>query len=169
MSKVVHKGMGVHLKVADLAASREFYERMFDLEPVFGYGSKEFRESLPEAIPSIPNDGLPGAPEKYNGLVYEPTSECPFEIAEGHIAVPDQAVYDTPVQSPKISAMVRVESLVPLIVDKEIRPSFPVRHYYWGTIEMAIKDPDGFVLVFIAPFSEEELAELQKVVSIEQV
>lgn len=26
--------------------------------------------------------------------------------------------------------------------------TFPVHHYYWGTIEAAFRDPDGFVFGF---------------------
>lgn len=29
------------------------------------------------------------------------------------------------------------------------------RHYYWGKLEVVIKDPDGTVLVFTQPYSEE--------------
>jgi len=46
---------------------------------------------------------------------------------------------------------------------------FPVRHYYWGTIEAAFRDPDGFVLVFIAPYSEEEFNSLSQLTKIEKI
>jgi catechol 2,3-dioxygenase-like lactoylglutathione lyase family enzyme len=37
----------------------------------------------------------------------------------------------------------------------------PPRHYYWGTIEVVIKDPDGTVLVFIAPYSLKEACKIK--------
>ncbi len=143
MNKMRYTGLGVHIKAADINASREFYEEMLEFVPVFGYGDATFRKTLPETIPSVVNDGLPGAPEKYRGVTYEPTPQSPLEIVDGHIAVADKTAFTTRVAGPKISAMLKADSLVPLIVGKRVRPSFPVRHYYWGTLELAIKDPDG--------------------------
>ena len=169
MSKVKYNGVGIHIKVAKLAESRKFYEGMLDLVPVFGYGSPEFRKTLPATIPSVVNDGMPGAPERYCGLTYEPTPQSPIEIAEGHIAVKDKSVFREKIMSPKISAMMRIDSLLPLIRDKAIRPKFPIRHYYWGTLEMALRDPDGFVVVLIAPYTEAEFKELDKLVGVERI
>jgi hypothetical protein len=42
-----------------------------------------------------------------------------------------------------------------------IEPAVGPRHYYWGTLEVVMKDPDGVVLVFIAPYSEEEAVRVQ--------
>ena len=168
-AKMNYNGCGVHIKVANIEVSREFYEGVLDLTPVFGYGDEAFRKTLPDTLPSVTGDGLPGAPERYRGVTYEPTPQSPLEIADGHIAVPDAAVFTTPMQGPKITAMLRAESLVPLIRDKGLRPKFPVRHYYWGTIEIAIKDPDGFVLIVIAPYSDTEMHELQSYVDVEVV
>jgi hypothetical protein len=93
-----------------------------------------------------------------------------LEIAEGHIALAGRPkVFKQPVESPKVSAMVRVESLVPLFSNKLIEIKVPVRHYYWGSIEAAFRDPDGYVLVFIAPYSEEEARAVREHVSIEEV
>jgi catechol 2,3-dioxygenase-like lactoylglutathione lyase family enzyme len=169
MNQMRYNGLGIHIKVADIAKSRDFYEGLLDLKPVFGYGDTDFRRSLPDTIPSVLNDGLPGAPERYRGVTYEPTPQSPLEIADGHIAVPDRSVFTSPVPSPKVSAMLRVESLVPVIVGKGLRPSFPVRHYYWGTVEAAVKDPDGFVLILIAPHSDAEVSALREVVDVEVV
>lgn len=168
-TKLEYEGAGIHIKVADIKKSRAFYEAVLDLTPVFGYGDQAFRRTLPQGIPSIVGDGLPGAPEKYNGVTYEPTPHSPIEIAEGHIAVSDRAVFTEPVKGPKISAMLRVKSLMPIISGKGIRPKFPVRHYYWGTIEIALKDPDGFVLILIAPYSQAEFDALARLVPIETV
>jgi len=169
MNRLIHSGVGIHLKVADLSASRAFYEGVLDLAPVFGYGSPEFRRTLPSEIASVTGDGLPGAPERYCGVTYEPTPQSPIEIAEGHIAVPDPKVFRDRILTPKVSAMMRVDSLLPLARDKGIRPKFPVRHYYWGTLEMALKDPDGFVIILIAPYSEQEFEALHSLIPVEQV
>ncbi len=169
MSKLQCTGLGIHLKVRDINASRKFYEGTLGFVPVFGYGDDEFRASLPKGIPSALNDGLPGAPEKYRGVTYEPTPDAPFEIADGHIAVTDHSVFKDPISSPKISAMVRVKSLVPLIGQLGVRPSFPVRHYYWGTVEAVVRDPDGFVLVIIAPHSDGEVEKLREFVTVETI
>lgn len=169
MSKLQCTGLGTHLKVRDIAASRKFYEGTLGFVPVFGYGDDEFRSTLPKEIPSALNDGLPGAPEKYRGVTYEPTPDAPFEIADGHIAVPDRQVFENDISSPKISAMVRVKSLLPLIGSLGVRPTFPVRHYYWGTVEAVVRDPDGFVLVIIAPHSDGEVEKLREFVEVETV
>jgi len=164
-----YNGCGVHVKVSDIGNSRDFYEGVLDLIPVFGYGDDEFRKTLPEAIPSVTGDGLPGAPERYRGVTYEPTPQSPLEIADGHIAVPDPNVFKTPMPGPKITAMLRAESLIPIVRDKGVRPKFPVRHYYWGTIEIALKDPDGFVIIVIAPYSDAEMSELRKFIEVEVI
>lgn len=65
--------------------------------------------------------------------------------------------------------MVNVTSLVPLFSNPLVNITFPVRHYYWGTIEAAFRDPDGFVLVFIAPHSEEEFKLVSQFTKIEVI
>lgn len=160
MGKCVIKGLGTHLKVADIQESREFYESL-GFTPVFGYGDDEFRKSLPE--------GMASAPEKYRGMTFKIGENANLEIAEGHIAVKNSEVFKTKIQTPKISAMVQVESLVPLFDNPNIDIRFPVRKYYWGTIEAAFRDPDGYVLVFIAPFTEAELKAVKEKVEVEEV
>src|SRR5438105_943105 len=109
MSSVDVNGFGVHLKVAIIEASREFYERTLGFRPVFAYGDEAFRATIPE--------GVPTAPERYRGVTYEPIENCPFEIADGHIAVADRGVFTSLIESPKVSAMIRVASLMPLLAD----------------------------------------------------
>jgi catechol 2,3-dioxygenase-like lactoylglutathione lyase family enzyme len=153
--------LGTHLKVADVEKSREFYEG-FGFKPVFGYGDDEFRANLEKL-------GVSTAPEKYRGVVYEiGDAKIPFEIADGHIAVKDKACFKEVIKSPKVSAMVKVKSLIP-ILEKGVELSFPIRKYYWGSIELALRDPDGFVLVFIAPYSEEEMRAVGKFVEVEVI
>lgn len=152
-------GVGVHLKVRDIKVSRDFYEKL-GFTPVFGYGSEEYRATLPE--------GCASAPERYQGVTYKLTDGAEFEIADGHIASkPD--VFEEKIFSGKVSAMIRVKSIVPVIEAYKEKIVFPVRKYYWGSIEVALRDPDGFVLVFIAPFSDGEYAEVANLINIETI
>lgn len=160
MSKCVVKGLGTHIKVKNLDVSRKFYEGL-GFTPVFAYGSEEFRNSLPK--------GLASAPEKYRGMTFKVSDTANIEIAEGHIAVKDKTTFTDRIETSKVSAMVQVESLVPLFESKLVTITFPVRHYYWGTVEAAFRDPDGFVLVFIAPYSEEEVTAIKKYTNVEEV
>lgn len=153
-------GIGVHIKVSDIVKSRKFYESL-GFEPVFGYGDETFRASLPAGIAS--------APERYRGITFKIGTDANFEIAEGHIAVPAKSVYSEVITSPKVSAMIRVDSLVPLLQNPLVSVTFPIRKYYWGTIEAAFRDPDGFVIVFIAPSSEEEFERVSKIRMIETI
>lgn len=152
--------IGTHIKVQDIERSRAFYESL-GFKPVFGMGSDDFRASLPEAIKSVPED--------YNGVVYEIDDGSTYEIADGHVGVKNQDVFSEEIANEKVSAMIRVDSLVDLFSNKHLDIVFPVRHYYWGTIEVALRDPDGYVLVFIAQFSSEELAAVKEHVEIEEV
>ncbi len=152
-------GIGIHIKVKDIAKSRDFYEKL-GFTPVFGYGSEDYRKTLPE--------GCPSAPEAYQGVTYKLADGAELEIADGHIAAKPE-VFKEEIQSGKVTAMIRVKSIVPVIEAYKDRIKFPVRHYYWNSIEVALRDPDGFVLVFIAPFSEDELAAVSKLVDVEKV
>ena len=80
-----------------------------------------------------------------------------MEIADGHRAV-KAATFKEHINSSKISLMIKVDSLetiVNLCRKNKIDIAVSPRHYYWGTLEMVIKDPDGAVLVFIAPYTPE--------------
>ena len=134
-------GLGVHLKVADIGKSRIFYQSL-GFKPVFAYGDNDFLASLPEGVAS--------APEKYCGMTFQIGENAKLEIAEGHIAIKDQGVFKEMIASPKISAMIEADTLVPLFSNPMVDIKVPVRHYYWGTIEVVFRDPDGFVLVFIS-------------------
>ncbi len=159
MAKLEFTGVGVHVKVKDIKKSRAFYEGL-GFTPIFGYGSEEYRKTLP--------DGCPSAPEKYQGVTYKLADGAELEIADGHIAAKPE-VFGQQITSGKISAMVRVKSIVPVLEQCKDVIKFPVRKYYWGSIEVALRDPDGFVLIFIAPFSDEELAAVSKLVTVETV
>lgn len=154
-------GLGIHVKVASIEASREFYEDYLRLTPVFVYGDPEFVGQFPKTVAK--------APDVYRGVTYNITPETRLEIADGHIAVKDPAVFESQISSPKVSAMINVSSLVPLLRDSSRRPQSSVKHYYWDTLEMVMRDPDGWVVVLIAPYSEAEAEEISRYVSVEKV
>lgn len=160
MEKLTITGLGTHIKVADIEKSRKFYESL-GFKPVFAYGDDAFRASLPEGVGS--------APEKYRGMTFNIGENANLEIAEDHIAIKDKSVSKEVIKSPKVSAMVRVQSVAPLFTNSLVKIKFPVRHYYWGSIEVALRDPDGYVLVFIAPYSEEEFKRVSKFTKIEEI
>jgi catechol 2,3-dioxygenase-like lactoylglutathione lyase family enzyme len=159
-SEVTVEAIGTHIKVRSIEASRSFYEAI-GFVPVFAYGDPDFLATIPS--------GIGTAPERYRGITYAASKGGTLEIAEGHIAVPDSRVYKEEVTSPKVSAMVTVSSLAPLLKSGALRPKFPVRRYYWGTIEVAVRDPDGFVVVFVARDSAEELAAVKELVTVEEI
>ena len=67
--------------------------------------------------------------------------------------------------------MVKVASLLPLFTNEAVRITFPVRHYYWagGVIEAVFRDPDGFLVVFVAPYSLDEEKSLLHFVTLEKI
>lgn len=132
------KGIGTHIKVANFKKSSGFYEAL-GFKKVFEYGpDKDVKEN-------------------YNGVVYE-HGNCKLELGEHHIAIKPE-VFKEKVLSSKISLMIYVDK-VSKILEKAAKNSIEIavkpRHYYWGTIEVVIKDPDGTVLVFICDYSEDE-------------
>jgi len=135
-------GIGTHIKVADFKKSVTFYKAL-GFKKAFEYGPEK------------------SVREDYSGMVFE-HGGCRLEIADGHRAVkPD--VFRQKVNSSKISLMVNVESLTGVVkrCNREgIKIAVAPRHYYWGTLEMVVKDPDGVVLVFIAPYTTIEAKRL---------
>ncbi len=130
--------IGIHIKVKDFKKSVAFYKAL-GFKKVFEYG---------------PNKAVK---EDYNGMVFD-SGFGKIEIADGHRAV-KASVFKQTVNNSKISLMVNVSSLEKLINKAKaahISLSVNPRHYYWGTLEVVIKDPDGVVLVFVAPYSEKE-------------
>lgn len=130
--------IGIHIKVKDFKKSKAFYEAL-GFEKVFEYGPDKTVK------------------EKYSGIVFE-HNNGKLEIADGHIAV-KQRTFEETVQSSKLSLMISVESIND-IINRCNKAGIPLavypRHYYWGTLEVVIKDPDGVVLVFICPYSKAE-------------
>lgn len=160
MAKCEITNLGIHLKVADIERSRVFYESLgFKIDVAFG--NKEFLETFPA--------GVRTAPEQYRGISFKIGDNVQFEIDEGHPAVKDKKVFKERITSPKVSAIIQVKSLVPLFNNPLVEIAFPVRHYHWGTIEAAFRDPDGFVLVFVAGYSEQEFEKVSQFRQIETV
>jgi len=132
---------GIHIKVSDLDASYDFYRKL-GFKETFAYGNKHFLSKLDKSIPT--------APEKYRGVVFEIGNSL-FEIADGHLAVKPE-VFKQKIKCSKVSAMLHVNSLSEVLQrckKHKIDVAVPPRKFPWGTREIVIKDPDGFVLVFI--------------------
>lgn len=141
--------MGAHIKVANFAGSRRFYEAL-GFQKIFEYGpDKTFQKD------SLGN--LISASEQYRGMTFL-YGGCKLEIADGHRAVKPN-VFKARVKNSKISLMINVDSITG-VLERCKKAGIPLavgpRHYYWGTLEVVVKDPDGVVLVFIAPYSEKE-------------
>lgn len=136
MYKIIN--IGIHIKVKNFKKSKNFYESL-GFKKIFEYGpTKNIKED-------------------YSGMVYE-HGGCKLEIADGHRAVkPD--VFKEELKSSKMSLMINVNSIAS-IINRCKRYKIPIavgpRQYYWGTLEVVVKDPDGVVLVFICPYSEKE-------------
>jgi catechol 2,3-dioxygenase-like lactoylglutathione lyase family enzyme len=143
------QGIGTHLKVKDFAKSKAFYLSL-GFSPVFEYGPEQ-------EMTKDPQGNLCTVPEAYHGIVFE-HGGCKLEIGDGHRAVKPEVFQET-ITSSKASLMVYVDSVAEVIRQCElahIEIAVGPRHYYWGTIEVVIKDPDGFILVFICPYTPEE-------------
>jgi len=128
--------IGVHIKVKNFHKSFGFYNAL-GFNKVFEYGPGKKVE------------------EDYNGAVFE-HGGGKIEIADGHRAV-KRSVFKKSMQSSKISLMINVSDISKIMVKAKkagISLSLGPRHYYWGTLEIVIKDPDGVVLVFVSPYTK---------------
>jgi catechol 2,3-dioxygenase-like lactoylglutathione lyase family enzyme len=138
------KKCGIHLKVSDFAKSRAFYEAL-GFQPNFEYGpGLELTKRT--------------APENYRGVTFAIDDDTAFfEIADGHLAVKPE-VFKEHISSSKVSLMVQVDSLEE-ITDRAKKAGIPLAkepvNYHWGTTEIVIRDPDGFILVFVTRTREE--------------
>lgn len=145
--------IGTHIKAADFTRSVRFYKALGFMK-VFEYGpNKTFQKDA--------KGNLISAPESYHGMTFS-HGGCKLEIADGHRAV-KPAVFQDKVKNSKISLMVAVDSIAKVIETcRKARIPLAVgpRHYYWGTVEVVLKDPDGVVLVFIAPYTKEEVKKI---------
>ncbi len=135
------RSTGVCIKTKDFARSRAFYEG-FGFKPKFEVGpDKEIKD-----ISSV--------------VIYGSETGGNFELTDGHVAI-KPSVFQETVASSKISLMFEVDSLeeiMRLAKTMGIEPAVPVRHYYYGNLEVVFYDPDRTRVVFIEPYTK-ELAE----------
>lgn len=125
--------IGIHIKVKNFNKSKEFYKNL-GFKKVFEYGPKC------------------KVKENYNGIVFE-HGTAKLEIANGHVAVKSE-VFNETITSSKISLMIYVDNLDDILNKcrkHNIKIAVKPKYFHWGTHEVVIKDPDGTVLVFIAP------------------
>lgn len=126
---------GIHVKVKDFERSKAFYGKL-GFKKIFEYGPGQIVD------------------EDYSGATFL-LGSFTLEIANGHRAV-DEKTFKEDILSSKVSLMVKVPKLSKLLkvcYQNNIELAVKPRHYYWGTLEAVIKDPDGLVIVFIAPYS----------------
>lgn len=136
------KTIGSHIKVRDFVKSLAFYSGM-GFEKIFEYGpDKEVKED-------------------YRGATFA-CGTAKLEIADGHRAVKPEVFQET-ISSSKMSLMIEVDSIGE-IIDRAhkmgVEPTTPVRHYYWGKLEVVYRDPDGVILVFTEAYTPEVAAKL---------
>jgi len=139
--RAIIKKFGIHIKVSDFNRSYQFYKNL-GFEEEFAYGPQDFTEKFKGKIPT--------ANEKYKGVTFNLNGSL-FEIGEKHIAVKPK-VFKEQIKSSKVSAMLHVDSLDEVLKQckkHKIIIAVPPRKFPWGTKELVVKDPDGFVLVFI--------------------
>jgi catechol 2,3-dioxygenase-like lactoylglutathione lyase family enzyme len=135
--------LGVNLKVSDFDKSRAFYEA-FGFRKLFEFGPDVEERS------------------KFRGIFYE-VGNALLEVSEGHMAVRPE-VFEAPVQSSKVSLMVYVDSLIPILdicEERKLEISVKPRQFPWGQIGVIVKDPDGFVIAFLSEASPDEQRQVQ--------
>lgn len=135
--------LGVNLKVRDFARSKAFYDA-FGFRILFEFGP-----------------GLPGN-SPFRGLFYE-VGQALLEVSEGHLAVRPE-VFAAPIESSKVSLMIYVPSLIPIldiIEQRQVEISVRPRQFPWGQIGVIVKDPDGLVLAFLSEASPDEIQQVQ--------
>lgn len=141
MNKQIIKSFGIHLKVADFDKSYKFYKD-FGLKEIFAYGTEDFTAK-------IAKQGIPTAPERYRGVSFD-INHAVLELGENHIAIKPE-VFKERISSSKVSAMLDVDSVaeVEKICQKNsYEIAVAARDFPWGTRELVVRDPDGFILVF---------------------
>jgi catechol 2,3-dioxygenase-like lactoylglutathione lyase family enzyme len=137
--------IGIHINVKDFEKSKKFYLSL-GFKSVFEYG------------PDLKLTDKT-APENYRGITFAtPGGEALLEIADGHVAVKD-SVFEEDITSSKTSLMIHVNSvheIMAIAKENEITLAKDPVCFHWGTTEIVIKDPDGLILVFISPSTDED-------------
>lgn len=135
--------IGIHLKVKDIDKSYIFY-KAFGFTPIFAYGREYWIQKVLTDFPGTPN-----ASEKYEGITFE-VNNALFEVANGHIAVKPE-VFQQEIHTSKVSATLdtgSVDDIVKICEKNSFEIAVGIKEYPWGTKEVVIRDPDGFILVF---------------------
>lgn len=130
--------INIQIKVKDFKRSLAFYEAL---------GFKKISSFGPDQE----------VKERYNGADFQAGTTI-LEIADGHRGVKPEVFQET-VMSSKISLFIGVDSISDMLaVCKKagIEPIVGVRHYHWGKLEFVVRDPDGVIIVFFAPYTEVE-------------
>lgn len=137
------KSIGTCIKAKDFAKSRKFYEAL-GFQVIFEVGpDKEIRGK----------DSL---------VIFGSETGGKFELIDAHPAI-KPAVFQESVPSSKISMVFEVDSLSDIIARARtigVESAVGVRHYYYGSLEVVFKDPDGTVIVFVEPYTEESARKL---------
>ena len=135
--------LGVNLKVKDFEKSRAFYDAL-GFRKLFEFGPDVEEHS------------------KFRGIFYE-VGNALLEVSEGHMAVKPE-VFESPIHTSKVSLMVYVQSLIPILdicKARQVEISVKPRQFPWGQIGVVVKDPDGFVIAFLSEASPEEIGQVQ--------
>jgi catechol 2,3-dioxygenase-like lactoylglutathione lyase family enzyme len=137
------KKIGTHIKVSNFAESRAFYLAL-GFQPLY-----EYAPTREVTATSGPEEG---------SLIIFATEDgtALLEIGDSHPAIKPE-VFKERVLSSKVSLMVHVETLEEIIERAEkakIAIAKAPVNFEWGTTELVIQDPDGFVVVFITQTTE---------------
>lgn len=150
MTEIPMATLGVHIKVANIARSRDFY------------GKLGFQKEL---------DYGPGTPsnECYHGTFYRIGDSAKLELSDAHEVV-EPEVFDSPITNAKVSIFVKVSSLVPFL--KRVRAydfvlEHEPRHFDWKAFEMTVIDPDGLRIVFTSPDDVEDVEALRRLTEVD--
>ncbi len=138
MGKLKLSRLGIHIKVKDFEKSYRFY-KSFGFEEEFAYGPQDF----------IKKFNFPKAIEKYRGVTFN-LGNAMLEIGEDHIAIKPE-VFRELIKSSKVSAMIdvnSVEEVLEICEKNNFEIAKEITDFPWGTKEIVVKDPDGFILVF---------------------
>ncbi len=138
------KKIGTHIKVSNFTESRAFYLAL-GFQPIW------------ESAPDLEQTSTSGPEEGSLVIFATEDGTALLEIGDSHPAI-NPEVFKERVPSSKVSLMVHVSSLEE-IIDRAERAKIAITrqpvNFEWGTTELVMRDPDGFVVVFIAQTTEE--------------